>query len=71
MNKTEIGSNAGIIWRLMNNNSSWTLDELKEKSGLSPEQVWSALGWLAREDKVEFDSNSNEKKVYLNFNPYF
>ena len=71
MNKSEIGTNAGIIWRLMNNNSSWTFEELQQKSGLKPEELWSALGWLAREDKIEFDSNSAEKKVYLNFNPYF
>lgn len=72
MDKNAIGTNAGILWRLMNNNMSWNYKELKEKSNLSDKELWAALGWLAREDKVEFDTNSKEERIYLNFfNPYF
>ncbi|MFS2716198.1 winged helix-turn-helix domain-containing protein [Bacteroides uniformis] len=71
MDKNTIGTNAGILWRLMSNNMSWNYKELKEKSNLSDKELWAALGWLARENKIEFDTNSEEEKVYLNFNPYF
>lgn len=71
MDKNTIGTNAGILWRLMNNNMSWNYKELKEKSSLSDKDLWAALGWLARENKIEFDTNSREERVYLNFNPYF
>lgn len=71
MDKNTIGTNAGILWRLMNNNMSWNYKELKEKSNLSDKDLWAALGWLARENKIEFDTNSREERVYLNFNPYF
>lgn len=71
MDKNTIGTNAGILWRLMSNNMSWNYKELKDRSNLSDEDLWAALGWLARENKIEFDTNSKEEKVYLNFNPYF
>lgn len=71
MDKNTIGTNAGILWRLMSNNMSWNYKELKDRSNLSDKDLWAALGWLARENKIEFDTNSKEEKVYLNFNPYF
>lgn len=71
MNKKSIGTNAGIIWRIMNNNMSWNYAELKEKSGLSDMDLCAAIGWLARENKIEFEDNSKEQRIYLNFNPYF
>lgn len=71
MNKDSIGTNAGIIWRIMDNHRSWSYAELKEKSGLSDNDLYAAIGWLARENKIEFDNDSKEHRVYLNFNPYF
>lgn len=71
MDKNTIGTNAGILWRLMSNNMSWNYKELKDRSNLSDKDLWAALGWLARENKIEFDTNSKDEKVYLNFNPYF
>lgn len=72
MNKNTIGSNAGILWQLMNNSMSWDYEELKKESGLSDKDFWAALGWLARENKIEFDAaDAGKEKVYLNFNPYF
>lgn len=71
MDKNTIGTNAGILWRLMSNNMSWNYKELKDRSNLSDKDLWAALGWLAHENKIEFDKNSKEEKVYLNFNPYF
>lgn len=71
MNKSTIGTDAGILWQLMNNNTSWDYEELKKESGLSDRNFWAALGWLARENKIEFDADTGKEKVYLNFNPYF
>ncbi|MDB9152935.1 winged helix-turn-helix domain-containing protein [Parabacteroides distasonis] len=71
MNKDTIGTNAGIIWRIMDNHMSWNYAELKEKSGLSDMDLCAAIGWLARENKIEFDNESKDLRIYLNFNPYF
>lgn len=70
MDKNSIGTNAGILWQLMNNNMSWDYNELKEESQLSDKNLCAALGWLARENKIEFDTSAKNERIFLNFNPY-
>lgn len=70
MNKESIGTNAGIIWHIMENQQSWSYQELKERSGLEERELCAAIGWLARENKIEFANNAEEQRIYLNFNPY-
>ncbi|MDO4755682.1 MAG: winged helix-turn-helix domain-containing protein [Parabacteroides sp.] len=70
MNKYEIGNNAGILWRLMVDNYCWTVKELVEKSGLTMPEVYLAIGWLARENQVEFDSSHSELRIYLHHHYY-
>ena len=55
MNKHQIGLNAGIVWHLLHNNERWTYCDLKKASGLSDRDLDAAIGWLAREDKIDFD----------------
>ena len=55
MDKHSIGLNAGIIWRILSDNVQRTYDELKKESGLSERDLNAAIGWLAREDKIEFE----------------
>lgn len=60
MDKIQIGENAGVLWRLMaaqQNNRVWDLEKLQEASGLSTPDFYAAVGWLAREDKVDFGEN--------------
>ena len=73
MNKTTIGLNAGIVWRLLStDNRRWEYKELKEATGLSDRDLNTAIGWLAREDKIQFDNNDMEKKehLYIELNLY-
>lgn len=72
MNKNNIGTNAGIIWRLMDTKQYWTYAELIQNSGLSIQDLFSAIGWLSREDKIDFSVNSsNEEVLSLSMNLYF
>ena len=64
MNKKLIGTNAGIIWNLLNNNQKWSITQLKEASGLSEKEIYSAIGWLARENKIEIDKTADNKEAY-------
>ncbi len=50
----DIGSRAGKVWRTLNIWGELTEDELAELLDMDKKEVLSALGWLAREDKVEF-----------------
>ena len=65
MNKYQIGVNAGIIWHLLNDNNRWTYCELKNASGLSDRDLNAAIGWLAREDKIDFDENQLDNDCFF------
>ncbi|MBR2456578.1 MAG: winged helix-turn-helix domain-containing protein [Bacteroidaceae bacterium] len=66
MDKNLIGTNAGIVWRTMIGRYSWTFQELKEQIELSDAELWTAIGWLARENQIEFDNSGEEERIYLN-----
>lgn len=71
MNKDSIGTNAGIIWNLLNNNEKWSIAELKDKSGLSDREVYAAIGWLARENKIEIDEKEENNDLYYLMIEYY
>ena len=66
MYKNVIGTNAGIVWRAMASDRSWTYEELKKETNLSDKDLLTAIGWLARENQVEFDTSAAEERIYLN-----
>ena len=70
MNRNEIGVNAGKVWQLLSNNEKWSYGLLKRKSGLKDKELGAALGWLSRENKIEFDQCDEELYVYLCVNVY-
>ncbi len=61
----EIGNAAGLVWNTLNNEGTLTLGKLRQRTGLSVELVNRALGWLAREDKLEFEKKARSVAVSL------
>jgi len=53
MTKSEIGKTAGKVWQCLAKNGNVSLTELPRKVKADPKLVQEAVGWLAREDKVE------------------
>ena len=70
MNKNLIGLNAGKVWKLLNNNQRWSYCELKEAVGLSDRDLNAAIGWLAREDKIDFETEDGNDRLFLCVNVY-
>nr|WP_302831690.1 winged helix-turn-helix domain-containing protein [uncultured Bacteroides sp.] len=70
MNKDEIGLNAGKVWQLLSDNAKWSYGTLKRKSGLKDKELGAAIGWLAREDKIELYQEDDELYVSLGVNVY-
>ena len=73
MDKYSIGVNAGIIWNLLSSdNKKWEYNEMKRITGLSDRDLNTAIGWLAREDKIQFDMNKegNKELLYIELNLY-
>jgi len=54
----EIGSQAGRIWKILDIWGDVDYTTIKRLSDLDDNQVHSALGWLAREDKIKIDEKS-------------
>jgi hypothetical protein len=43
---------AGVVWRALNQNGSSNISDLVKSTSLSREEVYGALGWLGRENKI-------------------
>ena len=50
---TKIGENAGLIWNALQG-GALTLKALKKATKLKNDELYLALGWLAREGKISF-----------------
>jgi hypothetical protein len=61
----QVGETAGRIWQLLNDQGPHTLPELKKKLHGSGELLSFALGWLAREGKVDITQEKKTVKVAL------
>lgn len=59
--KEQVGVTAGKVWHLLNDLGPQTVAQLKKRLNGSGELVGFALGWLAREDKINI---SLEKKTF-------
>ena len=77
MYKTIIGENAGKVWRFLNNAPMHRCEfhEIQEHTGLSDIELAAAIGWLAREDKIQIDCEQQKGKgkrlyFYLMLNVY-
>lgn len=60
-----IGVAAGQVWSALADNGGQSLAALKKTVGAPDDQVMLALGWLAREDKLAFETNGRTLTVSL------
>jgi hypothetical protein len=63
--KAQVGELAGEVWQLLANEGPLTLAQLKKKLDAKGELLSYALGWLAREDKIDFVSEKKTMRVQL------
>lgn len=61
--KEMIGETAGKIWNTLNTQNEISLTRLPKLVGERETVVYQALGWLAREDKVEYAKKGNRTLV--------
>jgi DNA replication initiation complex subunit (GINS family) len=50
------GVNAGIVWKTLNLNGPMTIDDLVKAAALDSAQIYGALGWLGRENKISLET---------------
>ncbi len=59
----EIGLAAGSIWRRLNEEGEMVITKLMKKTGLPINIFYLGLGWLAREDKLNF--RREKRTIYV------
>ena len=66
MNTDTIGQMAGRVWAALNEAEALDTKQLKKMAKLKNEkEVYAALGWLAREGKVNFVESEDGKELII------
>lgn len=60
-----IGTAAGVVWKLLNVRGEMTVTQLKQEAQLNASLVERAIGWLAREQKIEEVHEGRSTKLRL------
>ena len=63
MEINNIGNNAGLVWNALNSNGKMTETMLKKVTGLASAEFFAALGWLAREGKLNVETEVKGAKT--------
>ena len=58
-----IGEDAGRVWTTLEFKGELSLAQLSRELGISEKRIRMAVGWLAREDKLNFRESG--KQVFL------
>jgi len=66
MLKEIIGVDAGFIWRLLSEKGRLSIEELEKLTGYREMYIHLALGWLARENKINYLELEDTLSVELN-----
>jgi len=61
----EIGEVAGKVWHTLDKERQVRVSALQKQIGIAPAMVHMALGWLAREDKIEIEPDGRGYRVRL------
>jgi len=65
MLKQDIGINAGIIWNLLHEKGALTARNIGELTGFREVLITLSLGWLAKEDKIDFFEKNDTVYIEL------
>ena len=60
-----IGETAGAVWCTLSENGAMTVAKLIKAIGEPRDSVMQALGWLAREDKIDIVEEGRNRVVSL------
>ena len=60
-----IGAVAGLVWHHLNEHGAVTLSKLAREIDEPRDLVMQAVGWLAREGKIQFEEGGRSKSIAL------
>lgn len=65
MNTDTIGSWAGLVWTALNEADVLGSKQIKKMTKLKDKELYAALGWLARENKITFEESGDDKEILV------
>lgn len=72
MDKSTIGTNAGIVWRTLHEKKeNVPFRKLVDEIGLPDYEIAAAIGWLAREDKIWFTTAEDGTLLLSVYQEYY
>ena len=63
MKKIKIGFDAGKIWQIIEESKLIKISDLKSITKMDIKDLYLAIGWLARENKVQFSEEERELAI--------
>jgi len=63
--KSKIGETAGKVWNVLSEKGDITITQLTKETKEDGFFVAAAIGWLAREDKINVYARGKSKRVTL------
>ncbi|MFV0419729.1 MAG: winged helix-turn-helix domain-containing protein [Dysgonomonas sp.] len=66
MLKAMIGEDAGLIWQLLSERGSLSIDELEKLTEYRRDYIYLSLGWLSREGKINYFEKNDDLYIELN-----
>lgn len=65
MNIETIGTSAGSVWTALNEADALGIKQLKKITKLKEKEVYAAIGWLAREGKININVDPEDAKELI------
>jgi hypothetical protein len=62
---SQIGETAGIVWHALEKGGTMTMAKLAKQVDAPRDVVMQAVGWLAREGKVEIEESKRKRTISL------
>ncbi len=63
--KGQVGETAGDVWRVLHSHGPQTLAQIKRELDVTSQLLNFAVGWLAREDKIDITQEQKSFRVQL------
>ena len=63
--KEKIGNDAGLVWKVLDEQGTKSVKELKKAAKLTDKEIYAAIGWLAREEKLVFHQEEDDLFISL------
>jgi hypothetical protein len=60
-----IGQAAGEVWQLLDSQGAQSVPAIKKATSVPDDLIFAAIGWLAREDKLNFSKSGRSLTISL------